>query len=105
MPDTDQPLFDVEVAYALPQQQWVIPLRVPAGTTVGECIELSGIASQVPDLEVQGDQVGIYGQRCGLDQAVQAGDRVEIYRPLKHDPKALRRRRARQQAEAAKSER
>ncbi|MCK5898583.1 MAG: RnfH family protein, partial [Methylococcales bacterium] len=38
--------------------------------------------------------VGIFGQRCGLNQLLKKGDRVEIYRPLICDPKVARRNRA-----------
>ena len=44
---------------------------------------------------LQGNQVGIFGKRVAMDTRLADGDRVEIYRPLKLDPKEARRRRAR----------
>lgn len=38
--------------------------------------------------------VGIHGRRVTLDTKLADGDRVEIYRPLRADPKAARRQRA-----------
>jgi putative ubiquitin-RnfH superfamily antitoxin RatB of RatAB toxin-antitoxin module len=38
--------------------------------------------------------VGIFGKAVKADQPLQAGDRVEIYRPLQVDPKEVRKRRA-----------
>ena len=38
--------------------------------------------------------VGVYGRRVALDHLLADGDRVEIYRPLRVDPKEARRRRA-----------
>jgi putative ubiquitin-RnfH superfamily antitoxin RatB of RatAB toxin-antitoxin module len=38
--------------------------------------------------------VGIFGERCDRSRALAEGDRVEMYLPLKVDPKAARRQRA-----------
>ena len=40
--------IDIEVAYALPDEQVVLALRVAAGTTVREAIEQSGILERFP---------------------------------------------------------
>jgi putative ubiquitin-RnfH superfamily antitoxin RatB of RatAB toxin-antitoxin module len=40
----------------------------------------------------------VYGVARGLDEAVAAGDRVEVYRALPQDPKERRRRAARRGA-------
>ena len=87
-------LIDVAVAYALSQRHWLLPLRVPVGTTVRDAIELSGIRERVPDLHVGDHRVGIFGKPCALATVLRDGDRVEIYRPLLCDPKEVRRRRA-----------
>ncbi len=84
----------VEVAYALPDRQWVIAVELPEGATVAEAIERSGIRGQVPDIEVRDHLVGVFYQPCALDRVLRAGERVEIYRPLLIDPKETRRRRA-----------
>ena len=84
----------VEVAYATPQQQWLISVDVPAGATLAQAIALSGIEQHCPDIDVQSATVGVYGQIKNLNDRLRAGDRVEIYRPLLIDPKELRRQRA-----------
>lgn len=84
----------IEVAHARPEKQWLVPLELPAGSTVGDAIERSGLLEEVPDLEVRDRQVGIFYRPCGLDTLLRDGDRVEIYRPLLCDPKETRRRRA-----------
>ncbi len=84
----------VEVAHARPEKQVLLSLEVPAGTTVGQAIELSGIRQAFPDLEVDPARLGIFGQKAGLEQVLRDGDRVEIYRPLIADPKEARRKRA-----------
>lgn len=83
----------VELVYALPDCQDLITLEVPVGTTVGEAILSSGLAGR-HGIDVASVLAGIYGRRVGLERVLRDGDRVEIYRPLKADPKQARRRRA-----------
>lgn len=85
--------IEVEVAYALPEKQQIVALRVPVGTTAGEAIDLSGIRVAFPEIQPQ-PVVGIFSRKVGLDCVLCAGDRVEIYRPLIADPKEIRRARA-----------
>jgi putative ubiquitin-RnfH superfamily antitoxin RatB of RatAB toxin-antitoxin module len=84
----------VEVAYALPETQVVLSTELHAGSTVQSAIEASGILEQFPEIDLARNRVGIFGSVCGLDQQLKPGDRIEIYRPLLHDPKEARRRRA-----------
>jgi len=83
-------MIAVEVAYALPAQQIIISLCVPPTSTVQTAIELSGILTQFPEINLNHNKVGIFGQLVALSQTVQAGDRIEIYRPLLIDPKQAR---------------
>ena len=85
----------VEVAYALPDEQWLLAVDVPEGTTVEQAIVLSGIVEAAPGVEIDGSRVGIFGKKVALGQVLKAGDRVEIYRPLQVDPKEVRRARGR----------
>ncbi|MEK7815812.1 MAG: RnfH family protein [Pseudomonadota bacterium] len=85
----------VEVAFATPHAQVTIETRVPPATTVAEAIRLSGVLGRCPEIDLAKNAVGIFGERARLDDVVQDGDRVEIYRPLIADPKEARRRRAR----------
>jgi putative ubiquitin-RnfH superfamily antitoxin RatB of RatAB toxin-antitoxin module len=84
----------VEVAYATPTRQVLLKLEVPRGCTIEEAIGRSGIREEVPGLKVDPAAVGIFGRKSTLAQVLQDGDRVEIYRPLKADPKEARRQRA-----------
>jgi putative ubiquitin-RnfH superfamily antitoxin RatB of RatAB toxin-antitoxin module len=96
-------LLNVEVTYALPEQQVLVALEVEEGTTVGEAIERSGIPARFPEARVAGGNVGIFGRPVALDAAVREGDRVEIYRPLIADPKQARRERAKKPGKTAGS--
>jgi len=86
--------INVEVAYALPQKQLILPVNVDLGTTVGGAIVQSGIMMEFPDLDLEHSDVGIFGKQVKMETVLQAGDRVEIYRPLIADPKEVRRQRA-----------
>ncbi len=85
----------VEVAYALPERQMIIPLEVEEGTTVKQAILQSGILDKFPHLKLTPEtKVGIFSKLTKQDTVLREGDRVEIYRPLLADPKEVRKRRA-----------
>ena len=90
----DKLTIKVEVAYALPEQQVVKCVELPVGSTVGNAVHLSGLLEQFPEIAKAILNVGIFGKVCALDQRLNALDRIEIYRPLIHDPKEARRQRA-----------
>ncbi|NOT12048.1 MAG: RnfH family protein [Methylococcaceae bacterium] len=87
-------MLDIEVAYAKPEQQVIIALQLPEDTTLIEAIKISGLLDRFPEISQTDLNAGIFGNVYPLDQALKQGDRVEIYRPLQHDPKEARRRRA-----------
>ncbi len=83
--------LQVEVVYALPEQQELVALAVAEGTTVAQAIEQSGIAGKFPQHDLARCAVGVWGQVVERGRRLHDGDRVEIYRPLKLDPQAARR--------------
>ncbi len=86
--------IDVEVAYATPAKQVILKLAVVPGTRLEQAIRLSGIQQQFPEIDLKLNKVGIFGRLGKLTDVLQAGDRVEIYRPLIADPKEVRKKRA-----------
>jgi putative ubiquitin-RnfH superfamily antitoxin RatB of RatAB toxin-antitoxin module len=86
--------LQVYVTYALPQNEFIRPLHVAPGTTVGQAIEQSGVLASFPDINLVTQPVGIYGKKKTLETELRDRDRVEIYRPLVADPKDSRRKRA-----------
>lgn len=88
--------LSVEVVYALPDTQVLVAVKLPAGATLQEAIIASGILAQYPEIDLNVNAVGVFGQQRALDTVVSAGDRVEIYRPLKADPKEVRRQLAKE---------
>lgn len=86
--------IEVEVAYALPGEQRLVRVRVPAGATVRQAIERSGVLARYSQLNAAPLRVGIFGKFVTLQTPLREGERVEIYRALTVDPKDARRRRA-----------
>lgn len=84
----------VEVAYALPNKQVIIPIKVAEGTTAQQAIEASGILGQFPEINLASNKIGIFGKLSKADTPLHNLDRVEIYRPLIADPKEVRKQRA-----------
>ncbi len=85
----------IEVAYALPDKQRIEVVDVPAGTTAIEAVALSGIEAHFDGLIVSNDlKLGVWGKAVAHSRALEAGERVEIYRPLLVDPKEVRKQRA-----------
>jgi putative ubiquitin-RnfH superfamily antitoxin RatB of RatAB toxin-antitoxin module len=95
-------VIDVEVVYATIDRQVLLSVTVPAGTTVREALLKSGIGEAFSELDLASCPVGIFGKVIADPDRhlAQAGDRIEIYRPLLADPKEVRRLRAAKAAEA-----
>lgn len=87
-------MVNVEVAYAKPVEQAIVTLQMSESATVEAAIKASGLLERFPEIGLSGINAGIFGVVCKLDQPVREGDRIEIYRPLVHDPKEARRQRA-----------
>lgn len=86
--------ISIEVVYALPDRQYRRSVILCDGATVEEAIRASGLLVLRTDISLEENKVGIYGRAVKLADVLHDGDRVEIYRPLIADPKALRRQRA-----------
>jgi len=87
--------LSIEVVLATPERQVLLTVNVEAGASVADVVVSSGIESHFPGLAVADMTVGIWGKPVSRDSAVNAGDRVELYRPLEIDPREARRQRAR----------
>ena len=85
--------IEVEVAYAEPGRQFLRRITLHAGATIAEAIDASGLESEFA-IDTKGLATGIWSKVVARDEALNDGDRVEIYRPLVVDPKEARRRRA-----------
>lgn len=79
----------VEVVFALPGWAQVSRVDLAAGATVAEAIAAAGLDGVLSEAGA-----GVWGRRVPGEFVLRQGDRVEIYRPLRADPKESRRRRA-----------
>ncbi|MCL1860113.1 MAG: RnfH family protein [Proteobacteria bacterium] len=87
--------IEIEVVYALAHQQDVVMVKVPEGATAREAVEASGLLLKYPEIDLGGrNKLGVYNKPARPDTVLRERDRVEIYRPLIADPKAVRQRRA-----------
>lgn len=86
--------IQIEVAYAKPERQEVVRVKLPEGSTVQQAIEASGLLQRYPEIDLARSKVGIYGKLAKPDTGLRDRDRVEIYRPLIADPKEVRKQRA-----------
>ena len=83
--------ISIEVVYACPDRQQLISLEVSSGTTARQAVQISRLGTIFPELDCASCPLGVFGAEVADDYVVQAGDRVEVYRPLMNDPRELRR--------------
>jgi putative ubiquitin-RnfH superfamily antitoxin RatB of RatAB toxin-antitoxin module len=93
----DAPLR-VQVVYALPERCWTFAIELAAGACVADALAAADLASNLPGVEVDPARLGVFGHTATLRTPLHDGDRVEILRPLRADPKQARRERARDAA-------
>jgi putative ubiquitin-RnfH superfamily antitoxin RatB of RatAB toxin-antitoxin module len=86
----------VSVVYS-PQARVVdeIDVKLPAGSTLVDAVRASGIVERHPGLDISQSKIGIWGRVQPLETVLRDRDRIEIYRPLRVDPKEARRLRYR----------
>lgn len=85
----------IEVAYALPDTQRIVAVDVPVGATALDAVKQSGIEQFFDELTISDDlKLGVFGKAVSASHVLSVGERIEIYRPLKIDPKEVRKQRA-----------
>ncbi|MBY6186332.1 RnfH family protein [Marinobacter hydrocarbonoclasticus] len=97
-------MMQVEVVYALPEQAFLRRLMVPVGSTAEAAIEASGVLERFPEIDLKAQKIGIFSRTVKLSQVLEAGERVEIYRPLIADPREVRKRRAEKAKEEGRAD-
>jgi putative ubiquitin-RnfH superfamily antitoxin RatB of RatAB toxin-antitoxin module len=103
---TESEMIDVEIAYALPDKQRIYGLSVEKGSTALDAAKRSSVTRDFEGVDLDNVKMGVFGQSIKSPEkhVLQAGDRVEIYRPLIADPKAARRKRAEKASSKINSE-
>lgn len=87
-------MMDVVLVFA-PAAREVHELRmaVPEGTTLKGALQLAGWLERFPAIEQAPTAIGIWGRKASATTLLRQGDRVEVYRELRVDPKVARRER------------
>ena len=93
----------VEVVYCpRPSQIDCMKLQLPAGATLGDALQASGLI-QRHALPAEDLRLGIWSKPREPNTLLREGDRVEVYRSLKVDPKEARRQRYQQHKDSVKA--
>jgi putative ubiquitin-RnfH superfamily antitoxin RatB of RatAB toxin-antitoxin module len=85
----------VSVVAALPGEQRLVELDLAEGATAWDAVVASGLLALYAGTPAAQITVGVWSRACAREAVLREGDRVEIYRPLRADAKAMRRSRAR----------
>jgi putative ubiquitin-RnfH superfamily antitoxin RatB of RatAB toxin-antitoxin module len=80
----------VEVVYALAERQTLLHVQIREGDSVADALAASEIYELHPETRDPATPVGIFGKAVPLSHRPADGDRIELYRPLLADPKAVR---------------
>jgi putative ubiquitin-RnfH superfamily antitoxin RatB of RatAB toxin-antitoxin module len=88
-------MIRVAIAVALPGHQEVFELRLEEGATLADAIARARADERLAAFDIGAMKAGIWSREAGLATVLRDGDRVELYRELKADPKEARRLRAR----------
>jgi putative ubiquitin-RnfH superfamily antitoxin RatB of RatAB toxin-antitoxin module len=70
-----------------------VRLQLPLGSRLVDAVRESQLLLGMPDAQVDTLQTGVWGRKLPADHVLHDGDRVELYRTLKVDPKVARRER------------
>lgn len=95
----NEQLIPIEVAYATPERQKILSVKVAPNTTLIDAVRQSSITDIFPYLDIESADLGIWAKAKPNTTIVQAGERIEIYRNLIADPKESRRKRAAKKAD------
>ena len=96
------------VIYATRERQYLWRVQLPGEATIADALSAARRAAEreCAGLEAalwEAAPVGVFGEPRARESPVQDGDRIELYRPLRADPRARRRERVKH--ERVKSER
>ncbi|MBK9443280.1 MAG: RnfH family protein [Comamonadaceae bacterium] len=87
-------LLHVSLVYS-PQPRTVheVNLEIIPPCSVLQALKQSGLLTKCPEIDNPGILLGIWGRRAEWSDLLRDQDRIEVYRPLRVDPKIARRER------------
>jgi uncharacterized protein len=88
----------VEMVRAWPRRFESMLLDLPVGATVADALAQAGVSIEAGATAAAKEDtivaVAVFGERVELSDVLAPGDRIELLRPLRVDPKEARRKRA-----------
>lgn len=99
MSNTETPLtaldmITITVVTMHEEKLWQRTVTLPCGVTLEKSLRASGFFNDFPTRSILELRIGAFGKHLPLHHLLHDQDRVEIYAPLRVDPKIARRRRA-----------
>ncbi|HVY80799.1 MAG TPA: RnfH family protein [Steroidobacteraceae bacterium] len=91
------------VAYARRDEQFLWSVELPPAATVADALAAARALAQRDDVPWDSADLGIFGRPCSKSDVPLDGDRIEIYRPLRSDPRERRRERVREERRSART--
>lgn len=86
--------MNIHLVYAsAPRTVQEAHLDLPEGSTVQDALRQAGWLERFPEMESDALGVGIWNLRADRSSVLREGDRLEVYRHLRVDPKVARRER------------
>ncbi|XBC39950.1 MAG: RnfH family protein [Buchnera aphidicola (Chaetogeoica yunlongensis)] len=79
----------IYIVYFLKKIQYIKKFKVKNGICVKDALKISKIINN-KHLNITNNNIGIYGELISFDYILNNNDRIEIYQPLKINPKELR---------------
>ncbi len=94
----------ISVAHSTgPEETEIVELSLAPGATLVDAIKASGLLERHSWSLDCLPACGVWSKLRPLDHELQDGDRVELYRPLRVDPKEARRQRYRKSGKAPRA--
>jgi putative ubiquitin-RnfH superfamily antitoxin RatB of RatAB toxin-antitoxin module len=83
--------ISIEVAFAMPEKQWLRALKIASSKSAGAAIDECGVREAFPEFDFDACAIGIWGREIDRSALLRDGDRIEVYRALELDPREARR--------------
>ena len=92
------------VAYATRERQYLWSVELPLEARIADALAAArAAAGPGPDIPWDSAPVGIFGEPRARSEGYAEGDRIELYRPLRADPRERRRHRVQRERRARRA--
>jgi len=81
------------VAYATRERQYLWSLELPLSASIADALAAARALAGDAAIPWDAAAVGIFGESRARSEVFADGDRIELYRPLRRDPRERRRER------------